>query len=142
MTCRHQDPVNNPQCSSFETPAEQVANAEESLAELREKFNFPAQPDYTDFEVLDYSRHGNYMAVKVRYPSCRDCAFGGTKVMVFYGVREIDVMRWKKIDPHFRGTATEKNAAPSPIARFPGTDEGMSLASQFMAWRSTNGVKP
>lgn len=124
MTCRHKDRINNPECSSYRTPDEQLANAKDAVESLKTKFKLVDTPDAANFEIEDlWELQGTKMTcvvLKVRYPSCAKCSFEGVKVMVF-DVSTKDVVRWREIDPHFRETATgSPKHAPSPVARFPG----------------------
>jgi hypothetical protein len=111
MTCRHRDPTNNPDCSSYVAP--------------------PPTPDPSNYEVLEVVRESGHLILKVQYPSCQKCAFEGTKVLVYRGVSEVEVLRWKKIDPHFHADKVDARSAPSPIARFPASAEGWQNALLF-----------
>ena len=91
----------------------------------------PATPDSANYEVLEAQVVGHFMVLQVRYPNCSNCAYEGTKTMVFSGVGFQDALKWKKIDPHFRGPSRASNEAPSPIARFPGNEEGWQDAMQY-----------
>ena len=100
---------------------------------IKEKHNLKSEPDNTDFEIVEYSEDGPWMALKVRFPSCDSCSFEGIKVLVYYGVKPIDVMRWKKIDPHFRepSTVIANFEAPPPRARFPADSVGWDTACNY-----------
>lgn len=95
----------------------------------------PTTPDASNYEVLDVHRDGPHLLLKVRYPNCRRCAFEGTKVMLFLDVSETDVLRWRKIDPHFRDPQARRppNEAPSPFARFPGSAIGWETGLRLLA---------
>jgi hypothetical protein len=122
MTCRHS--YDDPNCtrggsrnnySSYSTPT-------------------PTTPDSSNYDVLDAAEESGFLIMKVKYPNCNSCAFEGTKIMVFENVTLIAAIKWKKIDPHFRDL--KKNLlyakeAPSPIARFPGTDIGWQHAISY-----------
>jgi hypothetical protein len=71
--------------------------------------------------------------MKVLYPNCSKCAYEGNKVMVFLNVNEVDVLRWRKIDPHFRDPKTSRSSkeAPPPAARFPASKEGWADALAY-----------
>lgn len=109
MTCRHS--ANDPSCG-------------------RNQVHQPvAQPDNSRFELLDIIQQGMALVIKVKYESCPNCSFEGVKILVYYGVSLIDVARWRVIDPHFTDKQpTLRSHAPSPIARFPATEEGLRLA--------------
>ena len=91
----------------------------------------PATPDASNYTVEDIARCGSHLVLKVKYPNCSNCAFEGIKVMVFLNVTELEALRWRKIDPHFRGSKAVKGEAPSPAARFPGTTDGWSDALAY-----------
>lgn len=85
----------------------------------------PTTPDKKKFEIEDAEPVGNHIVLKVKYPNCASCEYEGNKVMVFLNATALQVMKWKEIDPHFRGTGPKNDkAAPSPAARFPASDEG------------------
>lgn len=67
-----------------------------------------------------------YSVLLIQYPDCDNCKFEGKKVMVFLGISELEAMRWKEIDPHFRDEDSERlpTSAPPPAARFPANDQG------------------
>jgi hypothetical protein len=135
MTCRHGDPINNPACSSFRTPDEQLKMAEEAMEKLRAKFSLPETPDSERFTIEDFEQVGHLMVVKASYPNCKKCSYEGMKVMVFEGVTVKDLLKWRRIDPHFRDwIPVSRTEAPSPIARFPASPEGWEDALLFAKW--------
>jgi hypothetical protein len=110
MTCRHS--YGDPNCSSYKAP--------------------PPTPDASKFEVLDYQQKGSHVVLKVKYPNCDKCSYEGTKVLVFLNVSALDVMKWRTIDPHFRSSKPySQTEAPSPVARFPASEEGWEDALQY-----------
>lgn len=136
MTCRHQDRVNNPECSSYRTPEEQLADLDKQKGVVMEKFKLSDTPDAERFIVEDSHQYGNFLVLKVTYPSCKNCSYEGTKVMVFEGVALQDAIKWKKIDPHFSSEdPSSPHEAPGPIARFPASDEGWQTAVDFVRSR-------
>jgi len=86
----------------------------------------PATPDASNYTIEEVERIGKHLVMKVKYPNCRSCSFEGVKVMVFLNVTEMQVIHWRKIDPHFRDpkSRNSKTEAPSPAARFPGSADG------------------
>lgn len=126
MTCRHAK--GDPNCSSHPSNvlATERANLERREAELRK--NIP-NPD--DYDVIEVERVGSHLVLKVKYPSCAACAYEGTKVLVFLNVTEVDVLRWRRIDPHFREGVVGQRAAPPPAARFPASPEGWADALAY-----------
>lgn len=123
MTCRHS--LYDPACGSYES----------NLKRLKQDFEaqFGDEKDSTKFVIESYEEIAPYLILKVTYPSCKNCSYEGTKLMVFKDVSLLRVMQWRNIDPHFRETLPEdKFAAPSPVARFPATEEGMQAARAFV----------
>lgn len=125
MTCRHE--AGDPNCSS--SPEYQRRTRLKSFEERT--------PDPDKFEIVDVEQVGPHLVLKVKYLSCVKCAFEGTKVLVIFNSTIKDVIRWKRIDPHFRdpsaaglpyGTAKE---SPSPAARFPGSPQGWTDAMEW-----------
>ena len=134
MTCRHSDPVNNPQCSSYRSPEQQVSDQKELLDRLQKKFGTTDTPDSERFEIEDFYEEDGYLVLMATYPNCKNCNYEGKKVMVFKDVTVRDVLKWKKIDPHFGDQNDKRSAreAPSPIARFPGWQPGWVDAIEFV----------
>lgn len=94
----------------------------------------PPPPDNTNYNIVDVQRIGPHLVLKVQYPYCKtdkNCSFEGNKVMVFLNVSEVEVLRWRKIDPHFRPTGNVPTEAPSPAARFPATENGWKDALDY-----------
>lgn len=119
MTCRHSP--GDPSCSS-NRPYEPPAPAP------------PATPDASNYSVEKAERVGTHLVLKVKYPNCRRCSYEGNKIMVFLNIVEFQTLKWKKIDPHFRDTARNSQVmteAPSPAARFPGSEEGWKDALNY-----------
>jgi hypothetical protein len=131
MTCRHSP--GDPNCGSH--PRNVAARlSEEHQRELAKvRAAIPATPDSEKYDVVDVQRVDQHLVVKVLYPNCSKCSYEGHKVMVFLNVTEADVLRWRKIDPHFRDpTATRSpREAPTPAARFPASKAGWSDAIAY-----------
>lgn len=137
MTCRHQDRINNPECGSYRTPEEQLAELDKQKAKVRERFGLSDTPDAMNYEVNDVFEHGRFLVLKVTYPSCKNCSYEGTKIMVFENVSLVTAIKWKKIDPHFRAESpVTPYEAPSPIARFPASEQGWEDAKDFVRSRA------
>lgn len=117
MTCHHKP--GDPACSSTQSDYGYSSSS------------YNTTPDASNFTIMDAERVGTCLILKVKYPNCSSCAYEGTKVMVFAKVGEFEALKWKKIDPHFRGPSHTANEAPSPIARFPGTSEGWNDAKAY-----------
>lgn len=117
MTCRHSK--GDPSCTT-QYPREYESAVSKT----------PKTPDSSDYEIVDSVRVGLHLVLKVLYPNCKKCAYEGNKVMVFLNVSEADVLRWRKIDPHFRDPKASRTPkeAPPPAARFPASKEGWTDA--------------
>lgn len=124
MTCRHAP--GDPNCSSHPDHPDNPANRR--VRELESK-----TPDAERFEILDMMRVGAHVVLKVKYPNCSQCSYEGTKIMVFLDVSENQIVRWRKIDPHFRETRVNipPRESPGPAARFPASDEGWRDACEY-----------
>jgi hypothetical protein len=135
VTCRHAS--GDPACSS--TPggwrASEIAreNAEYEVKRRLEEIEKARTPDSEKYEIVDVARVDKHLVMKVRYPNCAKCSFEGDKVMVFLNVTEADVLRWRRIDPHFRDpkAKTAAREAPSPAARFPARPDGWTDALSY-----------
>jgi hypothetical protein len=93
----------------------------------------PATPDSENYTVEEAVRVNKNLVLRVSYPNCRNCSYEGHKVLVYRNVSELDALRWRKIDPHFKDpkAKVQPNAAPSPVARFPASPEGWKWALEF-----------
>lgn len=92
-------------------------------------------PDPKNYEILDAveTANGN-LVIKALFPSCAKCSYEGTKVLVYFGIKALDAIKWKELDPHFReGTEKDLRKAPSPAARFPASLDGWRQALAFAA---------
>lgn len=138
MSCRHS--AGDPNCSSSAAYQERARNEafdrkEKALAERAKKVEAELKantPDPSDFDITDIEQVGSHLVMKVKFPSCAKCEYEGNKVMVFLNRTLKDVFRWKRIDPHFRAaTPAPPSEAPSPAARFPGSNEGWDDAMRY-----------
>lgn len=93
----------------------------------------PATPDSANFEIVEFARCGDHVVLKVKYPNCALCSYEGHKVLVILNVKEADLIRWRKIDPHFTvpTRSRSRDEAPSPCARFPASPEGWDDALAY-----------
>lgn len=91
----------------------------------------PATPDAENFTIEDAVVVGENLVLKVKYPNCKRCTYEGNKVMVYLKTDPLKALKWKKIDPHFRGPGRTDKEAPSPAARFPASPEGWQDALAF-----------
>jgi|SRR6478736_2394709 len=115
MTCRHSP--GDPSCSSHPHYKDPY-------------YGTQATPDAANYTIEKAERVGTHLVMRVKYPNCYKCSYEGSKVMVFLNVGEMDALHWRRIDPHFRDPRSKviKGEAPSPAARFPGSDAGWSDA--------------
>lgn len=110
MTCRHS--AGDPACSS-------------NSRRYESQYEEPKTPDKKLFEIEECEEIGGFMVLKILYPNCKKCSYEGNKIIVYGGVTMKDVLKWREIDPHFQSnTRIDPKQAPSPIARFPASDEG------------------
>ena len=119
MICRHAS--GDPDCSS-------------NKREYYYSYSEPVKtPDSKNYSIEDVVAVGKNVVLKVKYPNCSNCAFEGTKVMVFLNTTLIEVIKWKEIDPHFREQSKSFIAtkAPSPAARFPSSANGWNDALEY-----------
>lgn len=121
MICRHGP--DDPGCSS-----------NRRYVALEPVIQEPKTPDKFKYEIVDACRVGSHLVLKVLYPNCKKCSYEGNKVLVFLGVSEMQVLKWKEIDPHFRETHDYlqlPSQAPSPAARFPASQQGWEDALAY-----------
>jgi hypothetical protein len=131
MTCRHG--AGDTSCSSH--PDNVRARQYEADKKRRRKEERDAlTPDADKYEIRELKRVGRLLVLKVWYPNCTLCAHEGVKIMVMPWMSEMQMLQLKRIDPHFRPPYEhEKHEAPSPIARFPGSEQGWKHAIAFAA---------
>ncbi len=131
MTCRHNP--GDPNCSAWESTARGKGWVPSS--------QLPATPDADNYLIEKIQRvDGKHIVLQVKYPNCNKCAFEGLKTLVYLNVTEIAMANWRRIDPHFRqSTQTiSKTEAPSPVARFPGTENGFQDAIMYLEQKTQN----
>lgn len=127
MTCRHDD--GDPTCST-----KNPRKMRELAREMSARWDPPASPDASDFDVVRTEEHGDYFLVEAHFPSCAKCEFEGRKLMVFSHQNREKALRWRRLDPHFRPDPAEPDprVAPPPIARFPATSAGWNMARSLV----------
>jgi hypothetical protein len=122
MVCRHT--AGDPSCTT------RYPNRDDYTSSSTPAVNTPNPSEY---KIKKFHRVGPHVVISAQYPSCRDCSYEGIKVLVFLDVTEVQIMTWRKIDPHFRDpseTGTD-DMAPSPAARFPASEEGFDDAIAY-----------
>ena len=134
--CRHG--IGDPSCSSYQSRLDNVRSD-------YERYVAPSNtPDPDKFSITRFERVGKHVVLQAKYESCAKCSYEGNKVMVFLDVTEVQLISWRKIDPHFRAQPRSgltpmpwpKNEAPSPAARFPATVEGWEDAVAYAQHKS------
>lgn len=123
--CRTQQEHEDRLMSSFSVEKSAILK---QLAEAEEKNK---TPDNTQYEIVEIFRVGEHVVLKVLYPNCRKCSYEGNKIMVFLNVSEVQLVKWRVIDPHFREGTSSEREAPPPAARFPASAEGMEDALAY-----------
>jgi hypothetical protein len=156
MICRHDN--GDPSCTSgkadLPTGGRYYPTRTEYITEACNKQHYPTveTPDSKNYDIEAVEKIGPHLVLKVSYPNCKKCAYEGNKIMVFLNTTELDVLRWKEIDPHFRPQKVEMDPmnrmerivkdpkkAPSPAARFPASDEGWKDAIEYTRTKSLIG---
>lgn len=127
MTCRHA--ANDPACSSHPS---NVARSRQLIDDHEGR----TSPNPSSYEIERVERVGLHLVLSVRYPNCAKCSYEGIKNLVFLNVTEMQVLRWRRIDPHFRDKPAAPGEAPSPAARFPASDEGWNDAIAYATMKS------
>jgi len=129
MTCRHT--ADDPSCSSY------PGNVE-AARRLLAREEGSTKPDSEKYLVIDAQAVGNHVVLKVQYPNCAKCSYEGTKILVYLDVALVEVIRWKRIDPHFASPRESRSGtdAPSPAARFPASDVGWQDALAYAKSKS------
>lgn len=126
MTCRHKP--GDPNCSSHPDH------------KLYEQYGWSGlTPDVKNYMIEEVAQVGPNMVLKVKYPNCKNCAYEGTKVMVYLNVTALQAMRWRVIDPHFKDPKRQvcPNEAPAPAVRFPASPEGWQDALDYAQKKAT-----
>lgn len=138
MTCRHK--AGDPSCSSSPEGARRAAADAASYAEAQARTTvttLKAQiaalaPDPTQFEIDEAKFVGPHLVARVLFPNCAKCAYEGKKVLVYLDIDVTKVLKWKRLDPHFRAAGPKSpQDAPPPAARFPASPEGWSDAIAY-----------
>lgn len=96
-------------------------------------------PNPDEYDIIRTEEVGRWLLVEAQYPSCSECSYEGRKLLVFAETSRENALKWKKLDPHFRGPSVPppKREAPSPRARFPATPEGWDDAKSFVKSRGS-----
>lgn len=140
MTCRCRTPQEHAQRAADQVDESARANAAherkkaaEREAETNRRITELAErsPNPDEFKIVDYEQVDRHLVLKVRYPSCKRCAYDQCKVMVFLDATMKKALAWTRIDPHFREEKDAGLGAPSPVARFPASNDGWHNAIEF-----------
>lgn len=97
----------------------------------------PGSPDSANYSVEEIHRTGRNLVLKVKYPNCAACNYEGNKILVYLNVTESQVLKWRKIDPHFKDPKklVHDKEAPPPVARFPASKEGWLDAIEYAKYK-------
>lgn len=129
---------------ALENKNENLKGENRRLRDEIEALKKAMSPANDDFEIEEYREVPGHLILKVKYKSCEKCSYEGVKVLVFEDRTVGEVLKWRKIDPHFRepNRTHDPKSAPSPIARFPANDQGWADAFQFATMKSQGAKKP
>ena len=83
-------------------------------------------PDTNKWVINKSIMIGKYLLIDITYPNCTN--YEGKKFLLFENILKEDLVKQKKIDPHF---FNNKNYY-SPIARFEPTKKGWEMAKILM----------
>lgn len=131
MICRHSP--NDRSCSSHPDYYVPEPSPKYSAPVSTFRSSTVETPDSKNYMIEEAARVGNHLVLKVKYPNCSRCAYEGNKILVFLDVSELQVLKWKEIDPHFRDPKilVDTTRAPSPAARFPASKDGWADAMAY-----------
>jgi hypothetical protein len=124
------------QASAYDSRLVEERAAKERAARIQELRDRTPDPD--NYEIIEVCRVGPHLILKVKYASCVKCSFEGTKIMVYLNTPEVEVLRWKRIDPHFTDPDDgdiPRGHAPGPNARFPANMAGWEDARAYAQYR-------
>jgi hypothetical protein len=135
MTCKCHSAAEHASRASAAVTSNSNYKIERLEKELKE-----LKADITSFSVEDAEEIPPFLLLKVRYKhpggvKQKGCTFDGLKILVFENVTLKEAIKWRSIDPHFRDAdnlSGYPSQAPSPVARFPGTDKGWVCARTFV----------
>jgi hypothetical protein len=83
-----------------------------------------ANPNPNYYKVVKVEERHGFLIVKIKYDNCTN--YEGNKIMVYRGVKVIDLINHPPLDPHFA------KSGMAPIARFEPTDAGWMMATMFV----------
>ena len=138
MICRHKK--DDPSCSSHRDYVDPYKQTSTYLSSTIQPT--PDSKNYIITRVESVCDYG--LVLQVKYPNCVKCAYEGTKTLVILGVKTVEALRWKEIDPHFADRKLKRllHQAPSPAARFPGDEEGWNDAMDYAKRKVTAKLGP
>lgn len=83
-------------------------------------------PNPTNYKIIDYIEKNNYLLLKINYPDCKN--YEGDKILLFKGIKLLDIINQKTIDPHF----SDNKQIYHPIARFVPNNQGWDMAMNII----------
>ena len=123
MTCHHSP--NDSSCRSHRDYVEPYTAPE------------PLTPDASNYEIEEIEEVELLLVLKIKYPNCKRCEYEGMKILVVKATMK-SALKWRKIDPHFRDTKfLNDKECPSPLARFPGNEQGWKDAMEYAKSKKT-----
>lgn len=107
----------------------QIAELKKVIQDMRDE-----NPDPRNWELLKEFQVGPFIALKLRYPKCKN--YKGEKVLVFRATLA-QLVKQKVIDPHFGDINSIQIDGQStnmiyPIARFPASVDGWNDAVKYI----------
>jgi hypothetical protein len=102
-------------------PCKSPTYAASDYDKKKRKKTEPPNPDPHNYKFVRVEEADGFLLVQLNYPDCTN--YEGNKILLFRGVKLIDLVNQKYIDPHF----FQAKDIASPIARFVPTEEGWKM---------------
>lgn len=85
-------------------------------------------PNPNNYTIIDAVEANDYLLMKIQYHDCTN--YEGLKILMFFDVTLLDLIKQKSIDPHF----SDNKDYISPIARFEPTDNGWNMGLEIIGY--------
>lgn len=79
-------------------------------------------PKPNNYKIIRYHEENDYLLMEINYPDCKN--YEGNKILLFKGIKLLDIINQKIIDPHF----SDNKEIHHPIARFIPNNQGWDMA--------------